>query len=279
MTLIAVFSDKGSPGVTTTTLALASVWPRRVAVVELDGAGGDLALRLTDATGRPVLATEPSILTLAAAARRDPADDGSLLWRHAQPIPAAPDAYVIPGLSAPEQAAGMGDLWPHVVSAAKAVEGGDVIADLGRISDAGPAPMVAARAEVLIGVARAEPAAMLRLRDRMRHAFTTLPPASGRRAYVVLVAGDRRAEEAAATMARVLHDGAVAAQVAGTLLIDPVAVDTLHTGRTGPRLDRSLLLRSARAVAARIADEPAVVAPGPRTDRQPGRRGLLVRSR
>lgn len=276
MTLIAMYSDKGSPGVTTAALALASVWPRRVAVVELDGAGGDLALRLTDSAGRPVLAPEPSILTLAADARRTPAPDEALLWSHSQPIPAAREAFVVQGLSAPGQAAGMGQLWPYVVSAAADAAGGDVFADLGRAADAGAAQLVATRADVLIGVARAEPATMLRLRDRTRHLLASLPPAPARRAYVLLVADDRRVDEAVTTMTRVLQDGAVPAQVAGAMVIDPAAVDALHQGRTGPRLDRSFLLRSARAVAARIADEAVLVVPGPRPDR---RLSLLGRSR
>jgi hypothetical protein len=277
MTLIALFSDKGSPGVTTAALALASVWPRRVAVIELDGAGGDIALRLTDSAGRPVVAPEPSILTLAADARRAPTPDGSLLWSHSQPIPTAPEAFVVQGLSAPEQAAGMGELWPHVVSAAADAAGGDVLADLGRVADAGPAKLAAARADVLIGVARAEPATMLRLRDRMRHVLASLPPPPARRAYVILVADDRRVDEAVRTMTRVLQDGVVPAQVAGAMVTDPAAVDALHQGRTGPRLDRSLLLRSARAVAARIADEAPPVVPGPRPERRMSL--LLARSR
>jgi hypothetical protein len=276
MTLIAMFSDKGSPGVTTAVLGLASVWPRRVAVVELDGAGGDLALRLTDSTGRPVVAPEPSILTLAADARRASTLDGSLLWRHSQPIPAAREAFVVQGLSTPEQAAGMGAMWPHVLSAAADAADGDVIVDLGRVADAGTPQLVASRADVLIGVTRAEPATMLRLRDRMRHFLASLPPSPVRRAYVILVADDRRVDEAVTTMTRVLQAGAVPAQVAGAMVIDPAAVDALYQGRTGPRLDRSLLLRSARAVAARIADGATPVVPGPRPDR---RLSLLAWSR
>ena len=44
--LIALCSDKGSPGVTTTALALGSAWVTPVVVVEADLAGGDLAIRL-----------------------------------------------------------------------------------------------------------------------------------------------------------------------------------------------------------------------------------------
>ncbi len=73
MTLIALFSDKGSPGVTTLALSLAAAWPRPVTVAECDPAGGDLALRLTDEAGRPRLHPDPGLLGLAAAARRSTA--------------------------------------------------------------------------------------------------------------------------------------------------------------------------------------------------------------
>ena len=46
MALIAVAADKGAPGVTTTALALAAVWPRPVLLAECDPAGGDLVYRL-----------------------------------------------------------------------------------------------------------------------------------------------------------------------------------------------------------------------------------------
>ncbi|MGQ0467999.1 MAG: hypothetical protein ACT4QG_22115 [Sporichthyaceae bacterium] len=272
MTLIAMFSDKGSPGVTTSALALATVWPRRVAVVELDPAGGDLGLRLTDHAERPTLADQPNLLTLAAAARREGAPHASLVWTHAQPLPASPDASVVTGLSAPEQAAGMGELWPHIADALAAADGGDVIADLGRIGHGGPTQPVLEGAGVLVGVVRAEPVAMLRMRDRMRHVLGSIPRADGRRAFVVLVAEDRRAGEAVAAMTRVFSDGAVSAQVAGAIVVDCAGVDALHRSQPGPRLDRSVLLRSARSVASAICGEPLGSVPQPR-------RGLLARSR
>ena len=46
MALIAVAADKGAPGVTTASVALAAVWPRPVLLAECDPAGGDLVYRL-----------------------------------------------------------------------------------------------------------------------------------------------------------------------------------------------------------------------------------------
>ena len=56
MALIVLASDKGSPGVTTTAITLAAVWPRRALLAELDPSGGDVALRLRGPRGRPAVA-------------------------------------------------------------------------------------------------------------------------------------------------------------------------------------------------------------------------------
>ena len=65
MSLVALVSAKGSPGVTTTALALAGTWPenRRVLLAELDPAGGDLAPRFG-------LHADPGVVQLGSAFRR-----------------------------------------------------------------------------------------------------------------------------------------------------------------------------------------------------------------
>ena len=68
MALIAIAADKGSPGVTTTSVALAAVWPRRVLLAEADPAGGDLVYRSAGAHGG-VLNPNSGLLSLAATAR------------------------------------------------------------------------------------------------------------------------------------------------------------------------------------------------------------------
>jgi MinD-like ATPase involved in chromosome partitioning or flagellar assembly len=61
---IAMASAKGSPGTTTLGLALASVWPRPVVLVEADPDGGDLGARC----GLP---DRPGLLSLATETRHD----------------------------------------------------------------------------------------------------------------------------------------------------------------------------------------------------------------
>lgn len=245
MTLIALFSDKGSPGVTTLALALAHSWPSRLTLVELDPAGGELALRLTDGHGRPVLRPDPGLLTFAASARRDPVP---ALAEHGQPLPGAAGVCVLPGLSAPEQLSAMADLWGTVLTSIAPHGQEDVIADLGRLHPASPVFAAAAVADILIGVCSAAPAAMLRMRDRMRHVLQALEPKATRRVLVVLVAEDRRAGEAVQAMRAVLVRGAVAAEPAGALAVDPLAVRALQAGDTSQRVQRSLLMRSAHSL-------------------------------
>ena len=64
MRTVALFSIKGSPGVTTLACCLGAVWPaeRRVVVMEADPAGGDLCTRF-------LLPDAPGLMTLALSAR------------------------------------------------------------------------------------------------------------------------------------------------------------------------------------------------------------------
>jgi hypothetical protein len=260
MTSIALFSDKGSPGVTTLGLALAHAWPRPVALVELDPAGGDLALRLTDRHARPVLRPEPGLLTLAAAARRDTA---TTVWDHGQTIGVENTVFIVPGLSAPEQVSAMTSLWTPTLATLSNVGDGDVIADLGRLDVASPVLSAAAAADVLVAVGRADPVAMLRLRDRLSHVLGALAPKPERRVLVVLVAEDRRGAEAAAAIGEVLVRSLIPAEVAGIFALDPSSILALHAAEIAPRLQRSLLMRTARALADTISAEAAVAAAVP----------------
>lgn len=283
MTVFALFSDKGSPGVTTLALALAATWPRAVTIAECDPAAGDLALRLTDEAGRPRLAAGSGLLALAAAARRDPT---RALDEHAVPVPDLPHALVVTGPTTPEQGAGIVDLWPAIAAAFTEPGRGDVLADLGRLHPGSPAAPIAAAADVLVGVSRGDAAGVLRMRDRLRYVLDTLPEKVGvaRRAVVVLVVDDRQSAEAVSSMRAVLDHARVPAAVLGYLAYDPGAVHALQHGRLGPRVERSLLLRSARYLAAELAAHPSIAdqvaeplagpEPGPRR-----RLAALVRSR
>jgi hypothetical protein len=97
MTTLALASVKGSPGATTTALALASWWPHPVVVVEADPAGGDLAARL----GLP---EEPGLVGLAASLRRNArgrTPDAASVESHLQTAPVQAMSEPIRVLTAP----------------------------------------------------------------------------------------------------------------------------------------------------------------------------------
>jgi len=255
MALIAIAADKGSPGVTTTAVALAAVWPRRMLLAETDPAGGDLVYRSAAAHGGP-LNPNTGMLSIAATARRGLVPDQ--LWDHVQPLSGGLEVLV--GLGNAEQAAGLAGLWPTLGRAFAQLGDSehapaDVMADCGRVSGDTPAVEMFSQAALVLLVARTEPEAIARVRDRAA-ALTARLHGGPRGAAlgtpligVVLIAdpGD------AAKVVRQVDDMLVAAQsgarVVGTIAEDPAGADQL-AGRRRGRLDKSLLIRSARKVTA-----------------------------
>ena len=128
MSTVAVASAKGSPGATTTALALASWWHRPMIVMEADPAGGDVAARLE-------LAEEPGLVGLAASLRRASAratPDVGWINDHLQETSAGIRVVLAPAGS--HQASSALSLLSetHLPSVAL---GTDLLLDLGRISD------------------------------------------------------------------------------------------------------------------------------------------------
>jgi hypothetical protein len=145
--LIALVSPGGSPGVTTTALALALGWPRAVIVAECDPAGGSV---LAGALG----GHHPGgvgLMEHAIETGRDPEAAAAGLAAQLVPLDSSQTRMVLPGLTDPRQAAGLVSAWP-AVTATLTAQGADVIADCGRM-DAGPAqplPLLAAASAVAV---------------------------------------------------------------------------------------------------------------------------------
>jgi hypothetical protein len=254
MALIALAADKGAPGVTTTAVALAALWPRRALLAEADPAGGDLVYRSMGANGRPLDPTT-GILSLAATARRGIAAEQ--LWDHAQRLSGGLD--VIVGLAASEQAAGLTGQWnalgrafaelaqsPHQDAAA------DVLVDLGRLDAHSPANALLPNAALLLLITRAQPENIAHVRDRaaalhtklhgpQRGAATLAQPQIG----VVLVADPQQGGKIASQINEMLIASQSGARVVGLIADDPAGAEQL-AGRRRGRLDKSLLIRSAR---------------------------------
>src|ERR1700722_258297 len=102
MALIVIAADKGAPGVTTTALALAAVWPRPVLLAEWGPSGGAFVYRFPPAQGNSP-APRRGLLPLAVAARRG-LQPGQL-WEHTQKMAGGLD--VLTGVTNAEQGAGL----------------------------------------------------------------------------------------------------------------------------------------------------------------------------
>jgi hypothetical protein len=254
MALIAIAADKGSPGVTTTAVALAAVWPRRVLLAEADPAGGDLVYRSAGAHGG-VLNPNSGLLSLAATARHGLAAEQ--LWDHAQPLTGGLDVLV--GLGGAEQAAGLTGLWPMLGQAfatlAQSPNGAaDVIADCGRIGPDSPTLELFPHASLVLLVSRTAPENLARVRDRagalsaklhgsQRGAAALGHPPIG----VLLIAEASQNARLAGQVNEMLVASQISARVVGTLAHDPAGAEML-SGRRRGRLDKSLLIRSARQI-------------------------------
>src|SRR6185437_710469 len=277
MALIVIAADKGSPGVTTTALALAAVWPRPVLLAECDPSGGDLVYRFPAAQGSS-LDPRRGLLTLAVAARRGL--QRGQLWEHTQKIAGGLD--VLTGVINAEQGAGLATLWGPLGGLFAAMAGGDVIADCGRLGADGPPYDLVAQAAVALLVTRPNPGDVIRLRDRAT-AVASAASARGRRGFtsaVVVIADQRTLRATAAEVGQTLTQGNVPAGVVGGLANDPKGAELLR-GEWGGRLDKTLLIRTARETAQQLAaslpaarDEDS----GPQSMPSPPARGQSART-
>jgi hypothetical protein len=239
MATIAFASAKGSPGVTTAIAALAATWPaaRDLVVVEVDPAGGDLVVRFD-------LATEPGLVTLAAAGRRELGPD--TLLAHTQVLPAAADVVgparrvLVAPVSAEQAGASLAALRGGLSRALAGVDA-DVLVDCGRLDPASAAHEIATTADLLVMVARPVVAEIHHLSARLVSVKAT--------SVSLLLVGDQpySVSEVAA---------AVGANALGTLPADVRAASALTDGHPNAvrLLRRSRLLRDARPLAEGLAD-------------------------
>jgi MinD-like ATPase involved in chromosome partitioning or flagellar assembly len=240
MTVVALASVKASPGVTTSLLALAATWPdqRPVLLVDADPDGGSLAAR----TGLP---TEPGLTSLAAAARRTLR--AGELDRHTQPLPGGGVPALVGPADAEHASRALQLLGGPLAAALSSDPERDVLVDCGRLRVGSPTAPLAAGADVLVLVARPR----LDELQHLRPALSRLVAAGARLALLLVGEGPYPPAEVAA---------ALDVPVLATLPHDPAAADQLAgQRRRAGRLERTGLLRAARAVAEQLtgADEPA----------------------
>lgn len=137
MALISLASAAGAPGVTTTALGLALLWPRPVLLVEADPTGGS---GLLAGYFRGAQEYTSGLIELALTAN----DVGDTLAEIAQPIDGTSVSFVA-GTRSHTQAAALRDLWEPLAHALANLEstGQDVIVDAGRLGLHGsPEPLL-----------------------------------------------------------------------------------------------------------------------------------------
>jgi MinD-like ATPase involved in chromosome partitioning or flagellar assembly len=242
MTLIALAGGKGAPGVTTAAVALAAVWPRPAILVECDPAGGDLAYRLENESGRP-LAQDRGVLSLAAALRTQ--SQAGQVWEHVQRLRGG--LPVLVGPSSSVQSAALGRAWPSLCQALSGLEDADVLVDCGRVSAGSPALAVVSAAELTVLFARATVDAIAHLRS----AIEVLAAAGAGPIGVVVISGEGRARK---QVQEVLTANRLPARVIGALAVDEQGAAALR-GEWTRGLDVKPLITSARQAAHEIDTE------------------------
>ncbi|GGV41648.1 hypothetical protein GCM10010182_77820 [Actinomadura cremea] len=274
MAVIALAADKGAPGVTTAAVALGAVWPRPVLVAECDQAGGDLVYRLPaaeDAGNGGILNPARGLLSLAATARRGLRPDQ--IAEHCQRLVGGLDVLV--GVTNAEQAQAMTWLWGPLGRAFAGLDPVDVIVDCGRLGAGSPLTDLLREADHVVLLTRATLEQVAHLRERVSALSGELrggPPVG-----VLVLADPRDFRGSIAEVDRIiagargrprtndaapgpsdpsgpsgeLGPSAPPVTVLGGMALDAKGADLL-AGRWGGRLDRSLLIRSAREVAGEL---------------------------
>jgi hypothetical protein len=248
--LVALCSFKGSPGVTTSALAMAACSPTHTQpiVVECDPAGGDIFARFR-------LEPVPGLVSLAAAARRGV--EPGLLAQHTQRLPGGLPVVLSPA-GAEQARTVLGEIIHHqgaVLRAAADQDGMVVLADCGRVDPDSPVLPIVRAADALVLLVHARD-------DELAHVATRLDTAARwtPKPCLVLVGDGYPTSKVAQVLGigiggRIPHDPQGAAILAGTS----------HAGRG---LERTPLGRAAARIWVPLAPPPTVAPVGSQPDAQ-----------
>jgi hypothetical protein len=195
------------------------------------------------------------MLSIAIAARRG--FEASALPHHVQRVSGGLEVLV--GLGTAEQAAAVSGHWPQLGRCfdhyASIPYGADVIADCGRIGPDSPTLELMPYAALVLLIARADAEQVAHVRDRVNGLSNRLHGNQGSSASVarppigvVLIAPPKDARRVANQVGELLSVTAGGGEVLGVIADDADGAAALN-GRGRARVDKSLLIRSARDVA------------------------------
>jgi hypothetical protein len=256
---LAAFGSVRSCGVTTLALSLAATWPaaRRVLLVEADPAGGTLAA----GSG---WAAEPSLVSLAAAARRG--GDPSLVWDHCQQLPG--EAAVLAGPPSAEHARTALTMLDPLLGRLDELDA-DVLVDCGRLELGSPLGRLWGRTDRVVLAVRPRLADLQALATWLESS-----PVNGGRLGLVTVGDGPFADAEIAE--------ALGIEVLARLPWDPAAAEALMSVPASTRqLRMAPLARAARTFADQLASEQTrTPRPNDAATAEPNSGGsLAVRSR
>lgn len=238
MATISLLSAKGSPGVTTATVALTMAWStvhpgRRALAVDADPIGGDTAAGVL----RGMAPTSAGILPLATA-RAIEAQDAL----DAACVSLRPDgsARVLPGVPDEARAAALPLAWDVLAELRADLHeaGDDILVDAGRVDRAAQGAAWLADSDVAVLVVRPTLAAVI-----SAHRYVTAWPLGGVPLHLLVV--DARSPYRVAEVAQ-----AVGLPLVGAVAFDPAGA-RVHCEGTAPSrgFERSEYARSIRRVA------------------------------
>jgi MinD-like ATPase involved in chromosome partitioning or flagellar assembly len=259
--LISFLSAKGSPGVSTTVLALASRWPAPAVVVEADPMGGDM---LAGVGGAAVPATR-TVLDLVVAARQTGV------------AAALPGQLVRPGAHCPPLLAGVGSPahaaavpWGQLGAELARLPGRHVLADCGRYVPGNGIVELLRRSQLVVLVLR-----------------SALPAVRAAARLVPLLDGELDAAGGPPVVGVLIDPGrpygvaeieqACGLSIVGALPADPRTARVWSDGHpTGRMFTRSPLQRAAAELATAVLDAAADPSQGSRAATLRGGGGRLA---
>jgi len=248
VSLFALVSAGGSPGVTTTALALALAWPSQVIVAECDPSGGDILAGLF--AGH--LASNNGLLPLAMEAGRGTEAAAAALWRELTDLDDEHSRLLLAGISDPRQAAAIAPAWPALAATLAAVPA-DVIADCGRVDGAPATAPVLTAASLVVLVLRPSLRQISRAKQRIE-LLTDILGSTQRLVLLLVGEGKHSARE----VTKVLE-----IPVTGSLPQDHKTASVLSDAAGGRRGLATRSLVRAAGVAGRALREAAVAAGPP----------------